>query len=44
MREDKVVKLQQWGIDVPNPDIVNPDKQFIPENYNNRIELNKLER
>ena len=44
IREDKVVKLYQRGIDIPNPDSVNPEKPFITDNYNNHMELKKLKK
>ena len=44
MREDKGVKHQQWGIDIKNPDVVKPYKPFIPDKYNNLMELKKLKR
>ena len=44
MREYKVEKQQQQGVDVPNPDIVKPAKTFIPDKYNNQMELKKLKR
>ena len=42
--EDKVMKQQQQGLDVPNPDSVKTDKPFIPDKYNNWMELKKLKR
>ena len=44
MREDKFMKWQQRGLAVPNSDGVNPDKKFIPDEYNNQMELMKLKR
>ena len=44
MREDKVMKPQQQGIAVPNPYSVKRAKPLITEDYNNRMELNKLKR
>ena len=44
MREDRVMKRQQQGLYVPNSDSVKPTKPFIPDKYNNRMELKKLER
>ena len=42
MREDKVLKWQQQGLDVSNSDSVNPAKSFIPDKYNNQMELKNL--
>ena len=39
-----VMKQQQQGISVTNSDIVNPAKPFIPDKYNNRMNLKKLKR
>ena len=44
MREYKVLKLQQQGLDVPNSDSVKLDKSFIPDKYKNWMELKKLKR
>ena len=44
MREDKVMKRQQQDLAVPNSDSVKPNKPFIPDKYNNRMELKKIER
>ena len=44
MRENKVEKLQQQGIEDPNPDSVNPDKLLIPYKYKNSTELKNLKR
>ena len=44
MREDKVIKRQQQGLSFPNSDSVKPDKPFIPDKYNNRMNLKKLKR
>ena len=44
MREDKVMKLKQQGLDITNSYIVNPYEPFIPYKYNNCTELNKLKR
>ena len=44
MREDKVMKRQQQGLDVTNSDTVKPAKPFITDSYNNWVELKKLER
>ena len=44
MREDKVAKQQQQGLAFKKPDSVKPAKPFIPEKYNNRIELKKIKR
>ena len=44
MREDKFMKRQQQGPTVPNLDSVKTAKSFIPDKYNNRMELNKLKR
>ena len=38
------MKQQQQGISVTNSDIVNPAKPFIPDKYNNRMNLKKLKR
>ena len=39
IREDKVMKLQQQGLAIPNPDSVKPPKLFIPDKY--KIGCNK---
>ena len=44
MREDTVMKQEQQGLSVPNPDIVKPSKPFILGKHNNRINLKKFER
>ena len=44
MMEDKVMKRQQQGLSITNSDSVNPDKHFIPDNYNNGINLKKTKR
>ena len=44
MREDTFMKLKQQGLAVPNSDSVNPDKPFIPDKYNIRMNLKKLKR
>ena len=44
MRVDKFMRWQQRGLAVPNSDSVKPAKPFIPDKYNNRMELNKLKR
>ena len=44
MREDKVMKRQQQGLAIPNPDSVNTAKSFIPDKYSNFMGLNKLKR
>ena len=44
MREYTVLKQQQQGIAVTNSDSVNPSKPFIPDKYNNRMNLEKLNR
>ena len=44
MREYKVLKRQQQGLDVPNSDSVKLDKSFIPDKYKNWMELKKLKR
>ena len=44
MREDKFIKRKHQGIAAPNSDNVKPSKLLIPDKYNNRIELKKLER
>ena len=36
------MKWQQRGLAVPNSYSVKPDKLFIPDKYNNQMELNKL--
>ena len=41
MREYKVTRLQQQGIAVPNLDRIKSAKSFIPDKYNNWMELNK---
>ena len=38
------MKLQRQGISVTNSDIMNPAKSFIPDKYNNMMELKKLKR
>ena len=38
------MKLQQLGLAFPNPDSMKPDKSFIPDKYNNRTELNRINR
>ena len=38
------MKWQQQVIDIPISDSVKPSKPFIPDNFNNRMELKKLER
>ena len=38
------MKLQQWGLAVPNSDSVKPAKPFIPDKYNNRMNLKNLKR
>ena len=38
------MKLQQRGLSVPNSDSVKPDKPFIPDKYNNSMDLKKLKR
>ena len=40
-REDKVEKWQQRGISILNTDNVKPAKPFIPDKYNNQMELKK---
>ena len=42
MRGYKLFKWQQQVIAVPNPYSVNTAKPFIPDNYNTRMELNKI--
>ena len=37
-------KRQQQGISFPNSDHANPDKPFIPDKYNNHMNLKKLKR
>ena len=44
MREDIVIKWQQQGLDIKNPDSMKPAKLFIPDKYNNQMELNKIKR
>ena len=44
MREDKFMKQQQQDLAVPNSDSVKPNKPLIPDKYNNRMELKKIER
>ena len=44
MREDKVMKRQQQGLAVPNSDSVKPAKPFIPDKYENLINLKKPKR
>ena len=44
MREDKATKRQQQDLSITNPDSLNPDKIFIPDQYNNQTELKKLKR
>ena len=44
MTEDTVMKQQQQGLAVPNPDSVNPAKPFIPDKYNNCMNPKKLKR
>ena len=44
MREDTVIKLQQQGLAVPNPDSVKLSKPFIPDKYINFMKLEKLKR
>ena len=44
MREDKVMKRQQRGLAVPNLYSVKPAKPFIPDKYNNHMNLKKLNR
>ena len=39
-----VNQQKQQFISVLNPDSVNPEKPYIPHNYKNRMELNKLRR
>ena len=43
-REDKVMKRQQQVISIQNSDNVKSDKSFIPDKYNNQMELKKLKR
>ena len=33
--------MKKQGLAVPNSDSLNPSKSFIPENYNNQMELKK---
>ena len=42
--EDEAMELQEQGLAVPNSDSMNPTKLFIPDQYNNQMELKKLER
>ena len=42
MREYKFIKRQQQGLAFPNSDSAKPAKLFIPDKYNNQMELNKL--
>ena len=42
MREDKIVKQKQQYISVTNPYGVKSDIPFIPDKYNNLLELKKL--
>ena len=44
MREDIVIKRKQQGLAVPNSDNVKPEKPFIPDKYNNHMNLKKLKR
>ena len=44
MREDTVMKQQQWGLAVTNSDSVKPAKTFIPDKYKNLMKLKKLKR
>ena len=44
MREDIFTNQQRLGLAVTNPDSVKPDKPFIPDNYNNQMNLNKIKR
>ena len=43
MRKDKLSTQQQRGIAVPKPDIVKPDKPFIPYKYKNSMKLSTQE-
>ena len=38
------MKQKQQGIAVPNSYIVKPDKSFIPDKFNNQMELKKINR
>ena len=38
------MKRQQKGLAVPNSDSVKPEKSFIPDQYNNLMELKKLKK
>ena len=42
MTEDTVMKRQQQGLSVTNSDSMSPDKPFIPDKYNNLMNLKKL--
>ena len=44
IREDKVMKLQQQGLAIPNSDSVKPAKPFITDKYKNCMNPNKIER
>ena len=44
IRENKVMRIQQQGLAIPNSDSVKPAKPFIPDKYNNWMEMKKLKR
>ena len=44
MKEDKFTKRQQQCLAVSNLYSVKPSKSFIPDHYNNWVELKKLRR
>ena len=44
MREDTVMKQQKQVLAVPNSDSVTPDKPFILDDYNNCMNLKKINR
>ena len=43
MREDKFAKQQQQSPVVPNPYSAIQDKPFVPDKFNNWMELKKLD-
>ena len=44
MKEDKFTKWKQRGIEIPNPDSVNPSKPLIKDKYKIFMEMHKLKR
>ena len=44
MREYKVTERQQQGLVIIRSDRVKPSKPFIPDKYNDHMELNKINR